>query len=687
MTDKIESTETLKDILLDMLFAGNTVGVVHIGPDGVIKEADPDFSRILGLPDTEILVGKTVASVFKIVGMSDPKTGEQLDPGLVPTQVMQGLDSRRVHTSERLVRTLDGRNVHMNSYFNGKGDLVSVVRDISEDMRQRRLLEMAMDSANAGYWSLNYMTGKYTYSRSLLNRLTDAERAKIQEHGLFSIIHRDDMAEIVRSWQQIMNGELPFDIKYRVVLEKEGVIWQQSLGQLERGADGSLVGVTAFNRDITKEVVQQNDLKEAEQASNAKSEFLARMSHEVRTPLNAIIGMADSLSDEYLSPDVREAVNDIEHAAEGLHSLLSRTLDHAKIMSKKMEISPVQTDPRDIIRTCEKLWRPQCSAKNLSFTVHIADDLPNDALIDSFRIQQCLNNLLSNAIKFTEKGRIDLHLKSVELSGRNHLVFAVKDTGIGMTPQQQETIFSPFVQADDTISRKYGGTGLGTSIAKQLTELMGGKLKVKSAPNEGTIFAMIIPMLNSIDELSQFETQITAESAPEPEPKTVPTPVAQVSTPTERSIQEITSAMNQKDESGRIPPPKAFEGLSVLCVEDNPMNQKVVGRLIGKHVTDLNFANNGMEAIELLSKKPIDVVLMDIHMPVMNGIEATMEIRDSGESWANVAIIALTADPDYQQKDICRQIGMNGTIAKPVRRKDIMGAFDQVLKNQWKKAG
>jgi len=136
-----------------------------------------------------------------------------------------------------------------------------------------------------------------------------------------------------------------------------------------------------------------------------------------------------------------------------------------------------------------------------------------------------------------------------------------------------------------------------------------------------------------------------------------------------------------------MPPPSAFSGLSVLCVEDNAVNQRVVKRLIGKKVSALHFADNGRDAIRILENESVNVVLMDIHMPIMNGIEATMEIRESGEPWANVAIIALTADPDYQQKDICRQIGMNGTIAKPVKRAAIMDAFDQVLKLQWKKAG
>ena len=705
-----DSPARLQDILLDMLYQGNTVGVVHIGRDGNIIATDPDFKRILGLPKDEDIIGENIAKVFNVISLSDLLSGKEFDPAAVPEFVKNVLETGQTKISQVIVKTNDGRNVHMNSWFNGKGDLVSIVRDISDDLRQRRLLEMAMTTANAGYWSLNFITGRYNFSQSVVSRLTDKEIEKMEKSGLWAILHKDDVTQMTKVWQDVIAGHHPFDFTYRVITEKEGEMWQRSVGQLERGASGNIVGATAFVTDITEEVNQRRDLLEQKETSKAQSEFLARMSHEIRTPLNAIIGMADSLADENLTLDIREAVTDIESAAEGLHTLLSKTLDHAKIMSSKMEITPSKCNPHEIIESCAKLWRPQCAAKQLGFNIHISPETPTEVIVDGFRIQQCLNNILSNAVKFTNTGQIDVFMKTTLIKERSHLVIAVKDTGIGMTTKQQKSIFTPFVQADGGISRKYGGTGLGTSIAKQLTELMGGILKLKSVPENGTTFAMIIPILNHAQEAKAFERIQKENSKPKPtmpasnisqvntssakmapalasEQDVSEAPTDQVATGYKRSIEEITVSMNRSDENGRIPPPKAFEGLSVLCVEDNPMNQKVVGRLIGKHVTSLHFANNGRDALDILAEEQVDVVLMDIHMPIMNGIEATMEIRDSGESWANVAIIALTADPDYQQKSICRQIGMNGTIAKPVRRQDIVDAFDQVLKKQWQKAG
>ncbi len=543
------------------------------------------------------------------------------------------------------------------SYARPSGEITGTARDISEDGRRISLLEMAMDAAGAGFWSMNLETSKFIYSDSVTRRLNPAEIEKMQNEGLWSIVHKDDLAQITKAWQGILAGTEAFDMTYRVVTEKDGVMWQRSVGQMEQSSDGRIMAATAFVKDITEEVKKQSDLLTAKESSKAKSEFLARMSHEIRTPLNAIIGMSDSLKEEDLSEDIMEVIEDIEQAAEGLHQLLSRTLDHAKLMSDKMQIDLHQDNIRDVISTSTRLWNPQCSASAIALRTHFDPQLPEQLLLDGFRLQQCLNNLLSNAVKFTQSGRIDVIVKTADVKGRNSLIIAVKDTGIGMTAEQSKSIFDEFAQADNSISRTYGGTGLGMSITKQLTELMGGEVRVKSKLGEGSTFALVLPILESDDDLKSMDVQTVHHV-----PTTLDTP---------KGSQPILPETLQ--------PKKPFEGLSVLCVEDNPVNQKVVKRLIGKRVANLTFANNGREALDALGTMHVDVVLMDIHMPVMDGIEATLEIRGSKEPWANVVIIALTADPDYQQKRICKNIGMDDTIAKPVKREDILNAFDRTL--------
>jgi len=655
-----ENTSFADDFVTNpMLANAEGLGFVIVDETHAIISANAFFYEIMGLPTTPVTEGHNLEQVLDILDMKDAEGEASFSSEALLGLIQTSFNSEQEHRTTFMATTRDGRHIRLNAWYTGTGRMLATIRDITDSHRHRNLIDIAMDAANAGFWSMSFNTGKFTYSDSVLRRLSDQEIQKMQNQGLWSIIHPKDLPEMTKTWQAIIAGEKPFDIVYRVMTERDGIMWQRSVGQIEYGSDGNMLAATAFVIDITKDIQKRNELSAAKEASKAKSEFLARMSHEIRTPLNAIIGMSDSLKDEDLSEDIMEVVEDIEQAAEGLHHLLSRTLDHAKLISDKMQVDLHKENVREVVNTSVRLWQPQCSAAGIKLQVHYGPKIPDTLLLDGFRIQQCLNNLLSNAVKFTRSGRIDVIVKMAVVKSQNSLVIAVKDTGIGMTAEQSNSIFEAFVQADNSISRKYGGTGLGMSITRQLTELMGGNIRVQSAVNEGSTFAMILPILSNADDLrdSGAKTSHLSSTLDRPPP---PAPV----------LTDIKQAEK-----------KPFEGLSVLCVEDNPVNQKVVKRLIGKRVAGLHFANNGREALDILGMVHVDVVLMDIHMPVMDGIEATIEIRGSNEPWANVVIIALTADPDYQQKRICKNIGMDDTIAKPVKREDILKAFDRTMGN------
>ncbi len=648
-----------RDVSAEGLSKAEHLGYARITSDLVIDFVSPYFYEVMGADFSLDLTGKRLDQVLDKVELLDVDTTSRLNLLTLLTRIAESQATKNDQRTTALHTTLNGRQIRINTWINPTGELIVTARDVSEERRRIKLLEIAMDSANAGFWSMNFENGEFTYSDSVTQRLSDAEIEKMQKDGLWSIVHEDDLAQVTKAWADILAGKADFDLTYRVNTEKDGVIWQRSVGQMERGSDGHVVGATAFVKDITDEIKKQSDLLTAKETSKAKSEFLARMSHEIRTPLNAIIGMSDSLKDEDLPEDIMEVVEDIEQAAEGLHLLLSKTLDHAKLISDKVQIDLQEDNVREVISTSTKLWNPQCSASGIALRTHFDAKLPEQLLLDGFRLQQCLNNLLSNAVKFTKSGRIDVIVKTAQVKGRDSLIIAVKDTGIGMTAEQAKFIFEEFSQADNSISRIYGGTGLGMSITKQLTELMGGEIRVKSELGTGSTFALVLPILHDRGDLNPQETKAV-------------------------SVEDTTKVKDMAVEVAPNPPQvrapnKPFEGLSVLCVEDNPVNQKVVKRLIGKRVANLTFANNGREALDNLSLMHVDVVLMDIHMPVMDGIEATLEIRGSKEPWANVVIIALTADPDYQQKRICKNIGMDDTIAKPVKREDILRAFDRTL--------
>lgn len=636
----------------------------------VIRHIQGRLASILGIGTNEKLNGSELYEVLGAFRIENPETGESITPKDAVALIEESMSSDNAHRTSVVLTTLDGRRVSVNVWYEGQEGCTFVVRDITTESQYRNLFEIAMSAADAGFWSMDFKTGRFTFSASVTSRLTDEEQAHLMSNGLFSIIHPDDVTSITAEWADIIQARRDFDLTYRVHTQSQGNMWQRSIGQITCAPDGTPLGATAFVMDISKDVTQTEALKAERSASKAKSEFLARMSHEIRTPLNAIIGMSDSLKDESLSEDVRGVIGDIESAAEGLHYLLSRTLDHAKLMSDKVTICLESTDLKKVLGTAARLWKPQIRGKGLKFQVAIDPNLPTSIMLDEFRLQQCLNNILANAAKFTKSGGVTLIARKAIVNSKPHFVLAVKDTGIGMSSHEVTQIFDPFMQADASIQREYGGTGLGMSITKNLCELMGGNVRVKSERGQGTTFALVLPILKSEAELPQAPSQDASLSLAV-EIKTV-----EDDSPASLAGPILGAIVKAPDEMTITQP---FEGLNVLCVEDNPINQKVVKRLIGKRVKDLYFADNGREALNILNTVPVDVVLMDIHMPIMDGIETTLQIRKSNETYANVIIIALTADPDYQQRRICRNIGMDDTIAKPVKREDILDAFDRTL--------
>jgi len=649
--------------LIEAISQAEDMGYACVARDGMVTTANQQFVEHLVNPNSD-------AGLYRAGGLTletfITKVEIRLDGDKAPLShedvferletIFKAAEAGHAPPKHKLIAvTTTGRNISLNCFVISPDFMLLSARDVTAHNRYNRLFDISMQAANAGFWSVDFRTGKFTYSESVLERLTEKEIEKMKTMGIWAIVHPDDREQIVVQWQNIFEKGKDFALKYRVKTEREGVMWQQTTGQVERGPDGQVLTATGFVIDITRDVENQTKLLQEQETSRAKSDFLARMSHEIRTPLNAIIGMSDSLRDENLTPDVRGVVNDIEDAAEGLNNLLSRTLEHAKLMSKKVQINLEAVNPKSVLETCQRLWRPQITSKGLKFKIAIDPNLPETLELDEFRIQQCVNNLLSNAVKFTSEGSISLIMKMAEMKGSQRLIIAVRDQGIGMSPEEAGRIFEDFTQADESISREFGGTGLGMSITKQLSELMGGKVHVKSEKGAGTTAMLILPI-----------------AAP------------QIESPAKKITAKLTSGLKSEPRPviSSKPPhkiKKPFEGLNVLCVEDNQVNQKVVNRLIGNRVNQIHFADNGREALNILNMAPIDVVLMDIHMPIMDGIETTMEIRRSNSAFANVIIIALTADPDYQQKRICKNIGMDDTIGKPVRREDILKAFDRNL--------
>ena len=416
------------------------------------------------------------------------------------------------------------------------------------------------------------------------------------------------------------------------------------------------------NRELARQQVEVTALAEslkaardeAQAANRAKSDFLATMSHEIRTPLNGIIGMAQVMATAKLPVEQREHLGVIIESSETLLELLNELLDLAKIESGRLSLEVRETLLSKLLAPIAEHWRRRALAKGLLFDIRLANDVPLAIEFDPVRVRQILDNLLSNAVKFTESGSVLLDLRPMaDQGGGTALRFAVADTGVGIQPDRQAHIFDSFTQADTSITRRYGGTGLGLAISKKLVDLMDGDIGVESTPGVGTRFWIQIPL-----HAARVARPVETAPAYAPVPATVaPAPPV---------------ADEEQDR----------DSLSVLVAEDNLVNQKVVKTILMALGHRSTIAVNGREAIRLLeSGQAFDLVLMDLHMPEMDGLTATRAIRSRGDRISAIPIVGLTASAMGQDRDECLAAGMNEFVTKPIKIDALAQALGEVMTN------
>jgi len=403
--------------------------------------------------------------------------------------------------------------------------------------------------------------------------------------------------------------------------------------------DGLLLGLLAFAifsfllyRNIRQRILAQRQIEQQraeiaaknaslEAANNYKSIFLSNMSHEIRTPLNSIIGMSDLLHDTELTPRQREFSSVVRHASENLLAIINEILDFSKIEAGKMDLYPQAFDLHELLERQLQLMKLQAEQKQIGLVLKLDAALPHYIIADPMRLNQILLNLLSNAVKFTEKGSVTLSTEVQDNSddGQQTLLFSVRDTGIGITPEQLALVFEPFVQAGDDTHLRHNGTGLGLAIAKQLVELQGGKIKVHSVPGQGSEFSFTLPV------------QVT----------------------------DMVKATDMAQTHTRL------AQLDILLVEDNQFNQMLATELLQKLIDapNIRIASNGQEAVEVAASGQFDLILMDVKMPVMDGFAATRVIRASQNK---TPIIALTANATSEEREKCLASGMDDYVSKPI---------------------
>lgn len=387
--------------------------------------------------------------------------------------------------------------------------------------------------------------------------------------------------------------------------------------------------VVAFRQAYSTTQLIQDERRRAEAASTAKSDFLATVSHEIRTPMNAIVSAANLLGRSRLSSGQREQVEMLKDANDVLLSLLNDVLDLSRIEAGKMTIEPADLDLRRTVEGLQRLWRPRAEEKGLDLRVEI-DGPVGHVRLDPLRLKQILSNLISNAVKFTAEGSVTLRASAE----RGLLVFEVADTGVGIPADALEHLFAAFEQAGAGASRKHGGSGLGLAISRRLAAMMDGELSVESIPGEGSTFRLVLPLVAARDSAAP------AETAAEPD-----------------------TGLD------------ALNGLAVLAAEDHPVNRRVLELLLAPSGCVLTFCEDGAQAVELAQVQAFDAILMDMQMPVMDGVEATRRIKATAGPNAETPVIALTANALEHHRAEWAAVGVHVFLSKPIEPQDLFQAL------------
>ncbi|NWF43865.1 response regulator [Hydrogenophaga sp. D2P1] len=568
-------------------------------------------------------------------------------------RALQDLQKERERTRQ-LMAELDRQNHELDrlrSSVHRESNSRLLAEEALDETSDR--LQLAVEAAGLALWDWQLPSQQVFLTARWGEMLGDiAVDGYWDTSALMDRVHPDDRARAQATAGELLQGRQQRTVVQYRVRTADGWLWIESHGMVaEHDAKGRPLRLMGSHADISErkrvEAEGAQARAQAEQASQAKSEFLANISHEVRTPLNALMGLTRLLMDSPLNTEQKSWLDLMDSSAHALLDLLNDVLDLSRIEAGKLSMENVQFPLRETLAEVSALYAEQARAKPLSWELQLSARLPDHMQGDPGRLRQVLNNLLSNALKFTPRGgriRLTADLLTGSAGGAHQLRLQVQDSGVGIAKKHQSTIFDAFTQADASTARKFGGSGLGLAICSRLVQLMGGRIDLVSELGQGSTFTVTLPL---------GETAV-ADTGP-------------LSAPME---------LNEVAQAGQ-----RFAGLCVLVAEDHPVNELLMKQLLQRLGCSVRLARDGEQAVAQWELGGVDLVLMDVQMPGSNGLEATRRIREREIQLGrpHTPIVAVTANAMNGDREACLLAGMDGYSSKPVSPQTLIRAMDEAL--------
>lgn len=628
--------------------------------DANIRYVNPKFTDLTGYEYEEVL-GKRI-SLLKSGKVSD-ETYKQLWNTITTGNTWKGefynkKKDGNFYWERAIITPAINREGKAYQYIAIKEDITEIkkmnqaLEDIRNDLEVSKALLLeseknlkdAQRTSKIAQWQHDYITGEITWTDMIYEILEINDSNKITSHDyILNILHPGDKTSVADLYEESLKNKKSYEIIYRIILGDGKIKWIMEKANIFSNDKGEISKIIGIIQDITELKTAEENLKKeteranklrilAENSNKAKSDFLATISHEIRTPMNAILGFSKLILESNLSEIQKNYVEKIEISAKSLLGIINNILEISKVESDKLEIENVPFNLNEIIDSVIKIASYAAEEKKLTLIKNIEKEVPLHLIGDKTKLQHILANIVNNAVKFTSKGSVEINVTIIEnLLNKCKLMFTIIDTGIGIPPSQLENIFEPFTQAEMSISRMYGGTGLGLTISKKMTELLGGKIYLESIKDEGSTFYIILP----------FDKQAKSKDS---------------------CLIECSDYQHLKE-------------LSVLVVEDNDINSELMVNILEKYGIMTEVAENGVQALKKLEEVKFDIILMDISMPIMDGYKTTKEIRK--RYGFSVPIIAMTAN--VFETDINKSLnsGMNDHIGKPIDVDDLLSKINK----------